>query len=107
MPEKVDGLWKGHREGMPNAGIDDDFEIALACDRLTFRGWCPIVFIANHYEDWSRWIDAVVAEGIVCNDACDLGVVVCRILRVGRAKRRIRPEGKAHEEDVLRIDVGH
>jgi hypothetical protein len=35
---------------MGSAGIDDDLEIGLACDRL-LRGWCPVVFFANQDEN--------------------------------------------------------
>jgi len=45
MPEKVARLFSGLVEDMGGAGIDDDLEIGLACDRLTFSSWCPVVFL--------------------------------------------------------------
>ena len=65
MPEEVARLFRGLVEGMGSAGIDDDLEIGLACDRLTFRSWCPVVFLANQDENGNRWVDAVVAERIM------------------------------------------
>src|SRR6266436_5549062 len=105
MPEEVARLFRGLVEDMGSAGIDDDLEIGLAFDRLTLRGWCPVVFLANQDENGNRWVDAVVAEGIIRDDACDFGVVR-RILRLGCEERRNRPVGIALQENVLRINVG-
>jgi hypothetical protein len=47
MPENVERLFRRHVEDVGSAVIDDDLEIGLACDRLTLRGWCPVVFLAK------------------------------------------------------------
>ena len=95
MPEKVARLFRGLVEDMVSAGIDDDFKIVFACDRLTFRGWCPVVFLANQDENGNRWVDAVVTERIVGDDPCDRAVVARGGLRIGREQRRIAAERRA------------
>src|SRR5436190_19535217 len=50
---------------MVSAGIDDDLEIGFSRDRLTFRGWCPVVFLANQDENGNGWVNAVVTERIM------------------------------------------
>jgi hypothetical protein len=37
----------------------------------TFRGRCPVVFLANQDKSANRWVDAVVAERIVGDDPRD------------------------------------
>jgi hypothetical protein len=106
MPEIVDRLSEVQREGMSIAGIDDDLEIGLAGDRLTFRGRCPVVLLADHDENGNRGIDAVVAEGIVRDDTCDVGVEARGVLLVDCHQRPNRAVGIALQENVLRVDVG-
>jgi hypothetical protein len=65
MPEKVARLFGGLIEDMVSAGIDHDLEILFSGDRLTFRCWCPVVFLANQDENGNRWVNAVVTERIV------------------------------------------
>ena len=76
MPEIVARLFRGLVEDMGSAGIDDDLEIGLACDRLTFCGWCPVVLIPNQDENGNRWVDAVIAQRIISDDPCDFDVAV-------------------------------
>ena len=90
MPEIVERLFRGHVEDMGSAGIDDDFEIGFTGHRLTFRGWCPVVFLANQDESANRWVDAVVTERIVGDDPCDPAVRARSILRIDRLQRRNR-----------------
>src|SRR5689334_4184643 len=105
MPEYVARLFGGLVENMGGARIDDELEIGLARDRLTFRGWCPVVFLANQDENGNRWVDTVVAERIVRDDACDFGFRC--IFPVGREKRSNRTVGITLQENVLFINVGH
>ena len=88
MPEKVDRFLRGHVEDMGSARKDDDLEISLAGHGLTFRGRCPVVFLANQDESANRWVDAVVAERIVGDDPRDPAIPARGILRIGREQRR-------------------
>src|SRR5207248_387576 len=83
MPEKFARLFGGRVEGMGSAGIDDDLEIGLARDGLTFRSGCPVVFVANQDENGNRRVYAFIAERIVSDDPCNRSVMARRVLRVG------------------------
>jgi len=92
MPEKVARLFRRLVEDMVSAGIDDDLEIGFSCDRLTFRGWCPVVFLANQDDNGNRWVHAVVTEWIIGDHSCNQVVLARGVLRIGREQRRSPPE---------------